>query len=495
MISKYKMSKIKDFYKPVLCLDLALQSLKHEFRIMQSSRSAKLHAEIIANVQSSITSQLNNSEFRKSLDKLNAKNLKGSERIEYQAILHRMKYLDREPPKLIAEKDKIKANAFKSYQEFKETGDLNNYEIHAEALFNIDAEIAQAVADENEKPLEALLRKKNPYFSIEETDQFLTRIKTHLKAILSGFSNIENPREKHPYGERTITAYLNQNFASFGMREDIFRLSIGDCRDTISTFGRTAHISIHHLHNQELLMYEKGMRAIATTLFQTNASEHHGISALGKPPSNLAQEAVNGLIANCVGKSFAMSQNMSEFLFRFEHLKKIEAKDLFLEMNQYAPSPDFYASDDLSRIFHGFARYEFHKSVLNGEKNYQSALLAWKQTIHSELKLSDEEVENIHVQDPNLAIGKIEDTYLQTIGFLIAINIYQAMEIGIPELRKRVSHGRNQMITSWLEENIFRHGASKTFSQILNEILDQRPNSIPIVEHFNNLLHDLQATQ
>lgn len=125
-------------------------------------------------------------------------------------------------------------------------------------------------------------------------------------------------------------------------------------------------------------------------------------------------------------------------------------------------------ADELSYPAHVILRYEIERALIEGEIEVEDIPALWDEKMQQSLGLDtrgnyrDGPMQDIHWTDG--AFGYFP-TY--TLGAIYAAQLFQSVELAIPQLRDLLVQGELGAVFDWLQQNIWQHGSRFPTDQLL----------------------------
>ncbi|WP_017349443.1 carboxypeptidase M32 [Pantoea sp. A4] len=125
-------------------------------------------------------------------------------------------------------------------------------------------------------------------------------------------------------------------------------------------------------------------------------------------------------------------------------------------------------ADELSYPAHVILRYEIERALIEGEIEVEDIPALWDEKMQQSLGLDtrgnyrDGPMQDIHWTDG--AFGYFP-TY--TLGAIYAAQLFQSVELAIPQLRDLLVQGELDAVFDWLQQNIWQHGSRFPTDQLL----------------------------
>ncbi|NIF22017.1 carboxypeptidase M32 [Candidatus Pantoea multigeneris] len=146
----------------------------------------------------------------------------------------------------------------------------------------------------------------------------------------------------------------------------------------------------------------------------------------------------------------------------------LEAENFIRLTQQVKPGFIRVDADELSYPAHVILRYEIERALIEGEIEVEDIPALWDEKMQQSLGLDtrgnyrDGPMQDIHWTDG--AFGYFP-TY--TLGAIYAAQLFQSVELAIPQLRDLLVQGELGAVFDWLQQNIWQHGSRFPTDQLL----------------------------
>lgn len=151
----------------------------------------------------------------------------------------------------------------------------------------------------------------------------------------------------------------------------------------------------------------------------------------------------------------------------FPSMKKGNADDFYRAINKVEPSLIRVEADEVTYGLHIMVRFDIEMGLLDDKVSVKELPEVWNGRYSSDLG----------VEPPNNAMGVMQDVHWYTglvgyfesyaLGNLLSAQIFNAALKKKPSIVSDIGKGKFNALHSWLNENIYRHGAKFTTTEVL----------------------------
>lgn len=263
----------------------------------------------------------------------------------------------------------------------------------------------------------------------------------------------------------------------------MIHFSIGDVRittrvqehDWSEAFFSTIHEAGH-------AMYGQGhARSLERTMLAEGASS--GI-----------HESQSRLWENLVGRS----RNFWEYFFpklRAEfpsQLENVSLEEFYRAINKVEPSLIRTDADEVTYNLHVMMRFEFELQLLEGKLAIRDLPDAWDETI----------TRDIGATPPNLAQGVMQDVHWfggqiggafqgYTLGNILSAQFFDTAVRANPDIPEQIRRGEFSTLHSWLQQNIYAHGAKYLPDELIRRATGESLNIKPYIAYLKTKYGEL----
>lgn len=236
------------------------------------------------------------------------------------------------------------------------------------------------------------------------------------------------------------------------------------------------------LHESGHAMYEQGIsQALEGTILATGTSS--GV-----------HESQSRLWENIVGRSRGFWNFYYPTLQQAfpEQLGKVDLDTFYRAINRVERSLIRTDADEVTYNLHVIIRFELELALLTGELAVRDLPEAWHTRYREALGMnapsdSDGVLQDIHWYDG--PIGGAFQGY--TIGNILSAQFYDAALAAHPSIPQDIEQGQFGLLHSWLQNNIYRHGAKFTADEIIQRATGKPLTIEPYIKYLKTKFGEL----
>jgi len=196
-------------------------------------------------------------------------------------------------------------------------------------------------------------------------------------------------------------------------------------------------------------------------MYEQNLPADEGETPLGSAASLGIHESQSRLWENLVGRSAAFWQGAYPKLRAAfpGALDDLAEADFVAAINVVAPSFIRVEADEVTYHLHVMLRFELERALIDGSLDVDDLPEAWSATSRELLGIAPPDHRQGCLQDVHWSMGLFGYFPTYTLGTLLSVQLWEAMERDLGDLQAAVREGRFGPMLAWLVESVHRHGA------------------------------------
>ena len=341
-------------------------------------------------------------------------------------------------------------------------------------MVTLTIEKAQAVGYSNH-PYDALLNEYEPWTSTAEIVEIFDSMETSLRSLI----------ERIDRKPQVDDSFLHQSFPLDDQRTFAARVldDLGYDR-TRSRIDETAHPFTTTLGAHDVRITGRfRSEYLGTGLFGLIHEFGHALYELG-----FAEEIQGNILAS--GTSLGIHESQSRtwenvvarsvpFWERFlpvakeffpSQLSGVTLEQFTKAINKVSAGPIRIDADEVSYGMHIILRFRIERELIEGILKPADVPEAWQELSRKLLGIVPRSNAEGALQDIHWSMGGIGYFPTYALGNLYGAQMYAIMEKELPNLDQAVRGGDFFPLREWLNQNIHRHGASKSAGELCREI-------------------------
>lgn len=389
----------------------------------------------------------------------------------------------RVPAQLMADIAKAASDAHQVWVKARESADFASFEAPLEEIISLKRQYAEHFQP-YDHIYDPLLDDYEPGLLTAEVQAIFSALRPHQVELLRAISEQQqvddsfmnqhfDEKDQWKFGVEVITAFGydwdhgRQDKSAHPFTQDI---SIGDVRITTrvledyfpSAFFSTTHESGHGIYCQ----------GIDPNLDRT---------PLAKGASLGIHESQSRMYENVIGRSMPF---WSHYYPRLQEIFPSQLGDVSIDafykaINKVEPSFIRVEADEATYNMHIMLRLELEIAMAEGSLEVKDLPEAWNAGMQDYLGLTPPDDGVGVLQDVHWSQGSIGYFSTYALGNLISAQLWERMLKDIPDADQQIAGGDFKAITSWMRENVHRHGAKYEPQELVQRVtgrkIDQEP--------------------
>lgn len=385
----------------------------------------------------------------------------------------------RVPDRLMVEAAALKTKAQQVWVRARAANDFPSFLPFLERTVALQREIAVAIGYEDH-PYDALIHQYEPGMTLRRLGGLFAELKAALMPLIDTALGYPPPRRE--ILERGFPVEMQKRFAlqiaeAFGydlkrgrLDETVHPFEISFTREDVRITGRFRDtwlpgglFAIWHEAGHGI--YEQGVDpAFSRSAFTTDILN---LYAVGGASFGL-HESQSRLFENRVARSRRFWQLHFNALRQYfpEQLHDVDEEAFWRAVNAVHPSLIRVEADELSYDFHVILRVEIEAALIAGEIAVRDLPAIWAEKMKAYLGLDVPDDTHGVLQDVHWSAGMVGSFPTYTIGNVMAAQFFAAARRA-PGVEAGLEAGDYRPLTRWLNDNVHRHGRSKSPDEIL----------------------------
>jgi carboxypeptidase Taq len=392
------------------------------------------------------------------------------------------------PPKLAAERARLRSLARTAWAEAREKGEFALFLPWLENVFRLMRRWGEALADGKGDAYDALLDDHEPGADAAALRAIFGPLESSLRALLGRILGTGRTVDTSPLARpcpvpvqrafaRSATEAIGFDYVR-GALDDALHpfcstLSPDDVRLT-SRYQETAFADgfFSALHEAGHGIYEQGLRRDA-----------YG-TALAEASSYGVHESQSRLWENLVGRSLGFWRH---FLPRaqaaFPSLSGVPLDAFHRALNEVQPSFIRVDADETTYNLHILLRFELEQALLSGDLEARDLPDAWNERFERSFGIRPPDDRQGCLQDVHWSISLVGYFPTYTLGNVYAAQIHERAAGDLGDLDAAFAKGEFAPLRGWLADRIHRHGRRYAPRELIEKATGAPPSPGPLLRH------------
>jgi carboxypeptidase Taq len=386
--------------------------------------------------------------------------------------------LSRIPASLVGAAAELKTVAQAAWAKARAANDFASFAPVLERTMDMQREIASAIGYADH-PYDALVSSYEPGMTWRRLRGLYGELQTALIPLLAKAKEAQvrseilarsYPVDRQRAFSSLISARFGYDFNRGRLDDTVHPFEISFTRSDVRITGRFRETWLPGglfavWHEAGHGIYEQGIsEAFSRSAFTTDFVNLYAVGGA----SFGTHESQSRLWENRVGRSKRFWElNFADLRAAFpDQLSDVSADDFWRAVN--APRPDFIRveADELTYDFHIMLRSEIEAGLMAGEIEVSDLPAIWRAKIKSYLALDVPSDTQGVLQDVHWSSGMVGSFPTYTVGNIMSSQFFAAARKDAA-IERSLEEGDYMPLKTWLNDNIHRHGRSKSPSQLL----------------------------
>jgi len=199
-------------------------------------------------------------------------------------------------------------------------------------------------------------------------------------------------------------------------------------------------------------------------------------------------ESQSRTLENLVGRSLPFWQGFYPRLQQLfpNQLGSVNLDRFYRAINQVQPSLIRVQADEATYNLHIMLRFDLELALLGGELQVADLPEAWRERTRSYLGLEPPDDAQGVLQDVHWSWGYFGNFPTYALGNLVASQLWEKLELDIPDLDQQMAQGRLDGLLAWLRQNIHRHGNKLFTTELLQRLTGAGLSAGPYLRYLNS---------
>lgn len=421
--------------------------------------------EYLANL---LTGLWKKKEFLSALEKANASpdTLNDDEKAIVRNLTNAGKYYLKVPERIIAEKEKVTAQAFMIWQKARAENSFKDFEPSLKEIVRINQIIAQHLGYEA-NPYDALLDLFEPELTAGHTEKVFSTVKIALVDLVKKIQKSKQYVSSSPLidGKFSYPESEQKRLSQFVMRRmgydfDAGRMDVSAHPFTTNVDRYDVRITTRYKELDFRDSYSSSVHETGHALYEQAVNPAYDETPLESGVSMGIHEAMSRFWENMVGKNPNFIRFMSPIFQGFfpEQLADISDDAMVRLFNLVKPSLIRIEADEVTYSLHIILRFEMENALINGKIQVKDAAEVWREKSKELFGITPKTDSEGVLQDVHWSYGAMGYFPSYALGNLYGAQLLARMKKEV-QFNEDLAQGKLANIHGWLNENIHQYGS------------------------------------
>ncbi|WP_151735162.1 carboxypeptidase M32 ['Paenibacillus yunnanensis' Narsing Rao et al. 2020] len=400
------------------------------------------------------------------------------------------------PPELFEEYSVLSATAQTIWEEAKDNDDFASFEPYLSKIVELKQKFIDYWGVKDTR-YDTLLDMYEPDLTTDKVDELFGRLRSRLVPLVEAISASPNKPDTGFLSE-IFAKEQQEKFGLFLLGQMGYDFDAGRLDESVHPFATglnpgDVRITTNYLLDNVTSAIFSSLHEGGHALYEQNISKELVGTPLAQGASMGIHESQSRLWENIIGRSRAFWERYYGDLQQHfpDQLAKVEVEEFYRAINSVANSFIRIEADELTYNLHIIVRYEIEKQIFNEGLEVKDLPKVWNAKYQ----------EYLGITPPTDALGVLQDVHWSggdfgyfasySLGNMYAAQIVHTLRKELPEFDSLIAEGNLLPIKEWLTEKIYRHGASLTPSQIIEQVTGEPLNPDYLADYLETKYKEL----
>jgi carboxypeptidase Taq len=210
----------------------------------------------------------------------------------------------------------------------------------------------------------------------------------------------------------------------------------------------------------------------------------YALTPLGQGVSMGVHESQSRIYENQIGRSRAFTGWMFERMTdTFGDLGLTDADAFYAAVNRVRKDFIRTESDELQYNLHIMMRFDLERAMISGDLKPADLESAWNERFEKDFGYAVPRASQGCLQDVHWSIGLFGYFPTYSLGNVYAGCLNAAMRQAIPDLDDQLARGDTTAATTWLRDNVQRHGGLYRPAEVIEKACGTAPTAGPLLDY------------
>ncbi len=243
---------------------------------------------------------------------------------------------------------------------------------------------------------------------------------------------------------------------------------------------------------------------LPSALFGTMHEAGHGLYELGvnqayeRTPLNGGaslglHESQSRMYENLVGRSIPFWDHFYPRLQEIfpAQLGNVDVKSFYKGINKVEPSLIRVEADEATYNMHIMLRLELEIAMIEGSVEVKDLPELWNTKFEEYLGLTPPNDAEGVLQDIHWSFGGLGYFSTYALGNLISVQLWEKINVAIPDLDDQICQGKFDALLGWLRENVHTHGRKYEPQELVQKVTGSKITPEPYLRYLENKYRDI----
>lgn len=399
------------------------------------------------------------------------------------------------PAEYVAKFAKLTAQAHESWAKAREASDFSLFQTDLEEIVTMLKEYVSFFPPADH-PYDTLLDQYEPGMKTAEVQEIFSRLREKQVELLKAIA--DSPQVDDSFMH---VNYPEKQQWDFGMEVATkFGYDWNRGRQDKSVHPFTTSFGINDVRITTRFMED----FLPSALFGTMHEAGHGLYELGvnqayeRTPLNGGaslgvHESQSRMWENLVGRSIPFWDHFYPRLQEIfpSQLGNVDVKSFYRGINKVEPSLIRVEADEATYNMHIMLRLELEIAMIEGSVDVKDLPALWNSKMEEYLGITPPNDAEGVLQDIHWSFGGLGYFSTYALGNLISVQLWEKINVAIPDLDEQFRQGKFDALLSWLRENVHAHGRKYEPQELVKKVTGSKITPEPYLRYLEGKYSDI----
>jgi carboxypeptidase Taq len=399
------------------------------------------------------------------------------------------------PGDFVAEQAHVVSAAQHAWVEARASSNFATFQPHLEKILDLKRRYV-AFFPPAEHPYDILLDEFEPGMTTGEVRQVFDVLRPRQVELIRRLGErpqVETPFFGNSFGEADMWSFAVDVITAFGFDWSRGRQDKSVHPFAIAIGADDVRITTRWVEREPLSLLFGTMHETGHGLYEQGVSRLHHRTSLEGGASLGVHESQSRLWENLVGRSRPFWEHFfPELQARFpSHLGQVSLEHFYKAINRVRPSFIRVEADEATYNLHVMLRVELEIALLEGTIAIRDLPEAWRIRMREYLGLEPPDDAAGVLQDIHWSAGLLGYFATYTLGNIIAVQLWAAVERAHPDRDDQIRRGDFSPLLAWLRHEVHQHGRKYQAQELVQRVTGSRIDPEPYLRYLETKYEDV----
>ncbi|MEG1255788.1 carboxypeptidase M32 [Clostridium sp.] len=377
----------------------------------------------------------------------------------------------------------------------KANNDYESFKPYLEKIIGFTKEFAEYIGYEG-NVYNKCLDDYERGLTIEKTDKIFQEIRDGIVELLNKIKS-SKVKVDDSFFKKHFSTKDQDEFGKFVLEKIGYDFDAGRLDTTVHPFttnfgNKDVRITTNYDENDFRSAFFSNIHEGGHGIYEQNSDDDLEYTGLSGGTSMGIHESQSRYYENILGRSKEFwAYFYPEAQKRFPQFEGVSLEEFYKGINKIETSLIRTDADELTYSLHIIIRYELEKELLNDEITVDELPKMWNEKYKKYLGIEPKNYTEGVLQDVHWSAGLVGYFPSYALGNVYGAQFLNKMKEDIKDYDDIVKNGNFEVIKEWLKENIHKHGALYTPSELIVKVTGEDINPKYFLEYLNKKYQDI----